>query len=449
MRIEDAFLHDILAHPDDDAPRLIYADWLDERNDPRGEFIRIQCALAQLSDEDPRRWPLELREQELLCEHEAKWLPRSIVGFAECVFRRGFVEEITLRGQHFLKVADQIFEQAPIRYVRLSERTRTTERRGADRERTTPRLIAQCPHLARLRGLSSARYLTGEDLRDLSDSPYLDNLTDLGLHGLRLSLEDAHTTWVSQLVRPTLHSLDLSYCELHLRSPVLHSLTHTPHLSNLRRLNLSHSMLTIDVLRALANSASLTNLRELNLSANRLTHEAVRVLAESHLLLQLETLHLDSNLLGDAGALAVREWPALPRLTRLSLGQNQVFAAGIKALAGAPVLRELISLDLSRNVSCDEGVAALASSGWAHLQALSLWFNGVGDKGIRALASSETLSQLTRLDLTANCITDVGARALIQSPGLQRLARLDLLRNDIGAEEQQRLRDRFGPFVYC
>ena len=61
MGIEDAFLHDILAHPDDDAPRLIYADWLDEHNDPRGEFIRTQCALAQLSEEDPRRWPLKQR----------------------------------------------------------------------------------------------------------------------------------------------------------------------------------------------------------------------------------------------------------------------------------------------------------------------------------------------------------------------------------------------------
>jgi uncharacterized protein (TIGR02996 family) len=42
-----AFLQAILADPDDDAPRLVDADWLDERGDPaRGEFIRVQCQLG-------------------------------------------------------------------------------------------------------------------------------------------------------------------------------------------------------------------------------------------------------------------------------------------------------------------------------------------------------------------------------------------------------------------
>ena len=42
MNPDDAFLQAIRDAPDDDAPRLIYADWLDERGDPRGEFIRVQ-----------------------------------------------------------------------------------------------------------------------------------------------------------------------------------------------------------------------------------------------------------------------------------------------------------------------------------------------------------------------------------------------------------------------
>jgi hypothetical protein len=73
----------------------------------------------------------------------------------------------------------------------------------------------------------------------------------------------------------------------------------------------------------------------------------------------------------------------------------------------------------------------------------------VGDKGLRALAHSEAFSQLTYLNLTANCITSAGAQILIDSSVLPRLARLDLLRNDISEAEQQMLRDRFGPFVYC
>src|SRR5947208_4411815 len=38
-----AFLQAILASPDDEGIRLIFADWLDEQGDPRGAFIRAQC----------------------------------------------------------------------------------------------------------------------------------------------------------------------------------------------------------------------------------------------------------------------------------------------------------------------------------------------------------------------------------------------------------------------
>jgi uncharacterized protein (TIGR02996 family) len=36
----DGFLARICEVPDDDGPRLIYADWLDEQGDPLGDFIR-------------------------------------------------------------------------------------------------------------------------------------------------------------------------------------------------------------------------------------------------------------------------------------------------------------------------------------------------------------------------------------------------------------------------
>jgi uncharacterized protein (TIGR02996 family) len=43
-----AFLEAICAAPDDDAPRLVYADWLEEHGDPeRAEFIRAQIELAK------------------------------------------------------------------------------------------------------------------------------------------------------------------------------------------------------------------------------------------------------------------------------------------------------------------------------------------------------------------------------------------------------------------
>jgi uncharacterized protein (TIGR02996 family) len=50
MHDRDALLRAVVANPDDDAPRLVYADWLDEHGDPdRAEFIRIQIELHHLA----------------------------------------------------------------------------------------------------------------------------------------------------------------------------------------------------------------------------------------------------------------------------------------------------------------------------------------------------------------------------------------------------------------
>jgi uncharacterized protein (TIGR02996 family) len=64
MTPSDAFLRDIIASPDDDAPRLIYADWLDEHGaEARAELIRVQCERARLDAYDPRRQDLLDRER--------------------------------------------------------------------------------------------------------------------------------------------------------------------------------------------------------------------------------------------------------------------------------------------------------------------------------------------------------------------------------------------------
>jgi uncharacterized protein (TIGR02996 family) len=41
---ENAFLASLRASPADDTTRLVYADWLDERGDRRGEFLRVAVA---------------------------------------------------------------------------------------------------------------------------------------------------------------------------------------------------------------------------------------------------------------------------------------------------------------------------------------------------------------------------------------------------------------------
>lgn len=61
---ENDFLDAIQAAPTDPVPRLVYADWLDEQGDPRGELLRIQEELRRIEVSDR---PLkEARMHELL-----------------------------------------------------------------------------------------------------------------------------------------------------------------------------------------------------------------------------------------------------------------------------------------------------------------------------------------------------------------------------------------------
>src|SRR5262249_60458262 len=89
MTHEEAFLRAIRDSRDDDAPRLAYADWLEERGDPRGEFIRVQCELARISADDPRRPALGARERGVLAEHGAAWARPRPAGAGAPGVRRG------------------------------------------------------------------------------------------------------------------------------------------------------------------------------------------------------------------------------------------------------------------------------------------------------------------------------------------------------------------------
>jgi uncharacterized protein (TIGR02996 family) len=78
MTDQDALLRAICENPDDDAPRLIYADWLDEHGDPlQAEFIRTQIELARGPNSTVRKWSLEARQQ-ILFGQRAKWVHRFL-----------------------------------------------------------------------------------------------------------------------------------------------------------------------------------------------------------------------------------------------------------------------------------------------------------------------------------------------------------------------------------
>ncbi|MEK6239356.1 MAG: TIGR02996 domain-containing protein, partial [Planctomycetales bacterium] len=63
---EQDFLREIAANPSDDAPRLIFADWLEERGDLRADLLRLLNELIHI--DVPDRAAKEARMRELLYE---------------------------------------------------------------------------------------------------------------------------------------------------------------------------------------------------------------------------------------------------------------------------------------------------------------------------------------------------------------------------------------------
>jgi len=70
-----ALMRGILAEPDEDAPRLVYSDWLEENGQPdRARHMRLQCRAAALPEDDPSRAALAAEAGALEAAHLAEWL---------------------------------------------------------------------------------------------------------------------------------------------------------------------------------------------------------------------------------------------------------------------------------------------------------------------------------------------------------------------------------------
>lgn len=135
MTDETALLCAICRHPDEDTPRLVYADWLDDHDRPeRAEFIRVQCELAKVECPDKRphngctphtwcrycesRGPLISREMSLLSAHGNGWDEElhNLIGANEphyfrfdLIRDRGFIDSITCTAADWIAHADSLY----------------------------------------------------------------------------------------------------------------------------------------------------------------------------------------------------------------------------------------------------------------------------------------------------------------------------------------------------
>lgn len=354
MSLEKAFLADVAEHPDDDAPRLVYADWLQDNGDPdRAEFIRVQVELARrrLTGGAERRKELKKRQKALFGEHGKRWA--SALGKwcgADLVYwRRGFPDAANVSGD-LTAVAAELpgILTAPITNLNV---TLMSVRRGEGKA------LAAHSGLARLRRLWM--YSSGATLdRAPGAAP----------------------------------------CEREMAA-----LLRSEHLTNLASLSAIQLCVGESGLKALIE---LPRLHELHLYASGVGEEPARAICGSPLAARLTELRLADGS-GVSNAEAIADTPAMSNLRVLELQQQGVDDQGARRLAEAAHLAGLHELGLYYGDVGSPGAAALAKSPhFTKLRLLDLSRNAVGPAGVRALIASTTLPRGLHLDLWDNHATD-------------------------------------------
>lgn len=122
MSDEAALLRAICAHPDEDTPRLAFADYLDEHGEAdRAAFVRGQVELATLTEDSLHRREVAFRCRQLLDANEDRWLdPREAFQF-DYGWSRGFVETFTTTPQDLDYGDAELYRTNPFRRVWLWE----------------------------------------------------------------------------------------------------------------------------------------------------------------------------------------------------------------------------------------------------------------------------------------------------------------------------------------
>jgi uncharacterized protein (TIGR02996 family) len=411
--IPDAFLAEILEHPDDDGPRLICADWLDEQGDhDRATFIRLQIQAAPLDWWDADRAALEEKAKALQMRHARAWLA-GIPGWARptATFERGFISKVACPVGVFLKGAAELYRQAPINTVALLE---VCAEQGSQ--------IAAAPIFARVSTL---------DLTLASKWPINPRI------GIGPRIELLNSPHLARLRGFTLRSYGIG-AEMAL------ALAQSPILTRLTRLSLPRAGIGPDGARGLAGSPILRTLTALDLGHNSIGDKGARELFALPHLGRIRELELAGNQLGPAGVQALAASPALTELRWLDLTWNNYGPEGVQALAASPYLGQLTWLQLSGHIGTAGAVALAQSPHLTNLRELLLSGSTLGPDAAQALAASPTLARLTRLALDYHPIGDAGARALAESPHLRSLKRLSVYQCGVSPAVLGVLRERFG-----
>lgn len=461
---EQALRAMILSHPDDDAPRLIYADWLEEQgHTDRATFIRQQCELATIDEEsDPRRWALEQKTATLLKKLRPAWLKPYGIDRERVTFRRGFIDRIADSGE---------LRPARLKALLLDEPICEVE------------LLAMGKHAHILMESPRAEWLQNLDLSSnaLDENETNELLSFAGwkrLRRLNLGWCELPKTPLAKLLPTTLTTVeDIELCGVEgftrkCRRETFQALTNFKRVSLgytdcsavgladlfrvkfpcLEYLDLGAESFNGTDLVEVMPTSKMPELRTLRVFGNPLKNDFAEALAGANPWPQLVELDVGNCGFTTAAAKAFACSTQFPNLRRLHLGNelsnyvNRIGDGGLKALARAKHFPALRELDVLYNRITAKGVHWLCGGSLlGQLWKLDLNNNHIGDAGAIALANCPQIQQLRMVGLYDCAITDVGAKALLDSPHWGKKVRINLESNTISDDLMKKLRRRFPP----
>jgi uncharacterized protein (TIGR02996 family) len=399
----------VKAEPDDDAPRLVLADWLEDQGDEddraHAELIRVQCEIVRLC---------------------AEIIAPGRAGRIHALLRDVPYHNNTLP-YNFSKLTD-----GDPRVITLREREKALLGRWREEGRRIP-VLRPGRSGTWYRGLAylylKRQPFKSRDMAALAAGPFGPRID-------QVALESAPSN-VGQIARSEMlaHLSGLEIGGMKFGEAELKTLLASPHLSGLRRLD-TGLFATAGMIKAATSAPQSARLTHLYYYSCRLDAAGFGRFEKAELP-ALKALHLAGNSqMGPAGAKALAAAPFLGHLHDLLLTNNGIGPKGMEALATGRHFRCPARLEVGTNALVTDGLRALlAAPGLEGVAVLELSTNGLDDAALGELAATPRLRGLVSLEVNANpAIGPAGAEAIAASPHLAGLASLDLRGCPIGED---------------
>lgn len=315
----------VVASPADDSARQVYADWLLERGDVRGELIQLQCELATGALRDPRRPAIRARERELLESRDAL-LASSLGPITRYALRRGLVDSVTMTPIALAEHGDTLLAAHPIRRARIAiDHPRALAQLDSLQalaripdleivcERQKPRRWKRIAALAHTRAFTATERLAFVNFHSRDDQwhTFLAGLAAPRLRALAFDTHVGHAALellTRETTLPTVESLHITFGYLPSGSDVVDLFTRLAGRPGLRSLGLIGFTVDEDVMARIVRGVLSRGraLTELRLSQSWSVGRALEIVADALVERRLDCLELDRGFAIDAIAALIR-----------------------------------------------------------------------------------------------------------------------------------------------